>query len=116
MKKTTLIPVAAALLFSFDSSAQNIVPNPGFESYSNCPSALGEVYKCQSWTTFGWNPDYFNACSSSPAVGVPQNNFGFQYAATGSAYCGFINSSGGPAPPQEYLGAALLQPLLAGQK
>ena len=115
MKKAFILLVNAFLLFQ-SGSAQNIVPNPSFENYSSCPTAFGEVYKCQGWATFGHSPDYFSECSPDTIVNVPKNNFGFQHAATGIAYCGFINTSGGPVPPQEYLGATLLQPLIAGHK
>lgn len=115
MKKNLLFN--AILLFSVvDGKAQNIVPNASFENYNSCPEYYGELYKCADWTTFGNSPDYFNACAPDASVNVPKNDFGFQYAASGIAYCGFINASGGPAPPPEYLGAGLLQPLIAGQK
>lgn len=117
MKKALIFLLNAFVLFSFDKgNAQNIVPNPSFENHNSCPATYGQIYKCQSWTTFGHSPDYFSACSPDTIVNVPKNNLGFQYAATGIAYCGFINTSGGPVPPQNYFGAALLQPLITGQK
>lgn len=117
MKKNVLFLFSCILLLNARiGSAQNLVPNPSFENYYNCPTTAGELYQCQSWTNFGWTPDYFNSCSPGTTVSVPTNQFGFQYAATGTAYCGFVNSAGGPAPPPEYLGATLLQPLLSGQK
>lgn len=112
----TFITTSFLMLSLLTLQAQNLVPNPSFENYISCPVNHGEINQCQSWMSFGGNPDYFNACSPDTMVSVPKNDFGFQYAATGNAYCGFVNSSGGPAPPPEYLGASLLQPLVAGQK
>src|SRR5205085_585438 len=101
------IQITLLLLFSFSiGNAQNLVPNPGFENYITCPVNYGELFKCQDWSTFGNSPDYFNACSPDTIVSVPKNNFGYQLASSGNAYCGFINASGGPAPSPEYLGAA----------
>src|SRR6186713_2945646 len=117
MKKTIILLFNALFLSAFDTSnAQNLVPNPDFENHFSCPVQTGELYRCEDWTSYGFTPDYFNSCSPDTVVNVPKNNFGYQIAASGNAYAGFINESGGPAPPREYLGVALTQPLIAGQK
>ena len=69
--------------------AQNIVPNPSFETYTNCPTGLGTGnLECTPWVTptLG-TEDYFNACNTGD-VGVPANLFGNQAAHTGDAYVG----------------------------
>ncbi len=117
MKKAILLLINALLLSVSDTSnAQNLVPNPGFENHIGCPVETGELYRCQDWSSYGFSPDYFHLCAPDTVAGVPTNSFGYQFAATGDAYAGFINESGGPAPPKEYLGAALAQPLTIGQK
>ena len=110
------ISTSLLMLSLLKLNAQNFVPNPSFESFINCPVNHGEINQSQGWTSFGGNPDYFNSCSPDTMVSVPKNDFGYQMAATGNAYCGFINASGGPAPSPEYLGATLSQPLVTGQK
>ncbi len=112
----TIISTSLLMLSLLKLNAQSLVPNPSFENFINCPVNHGDINQCMGWSSFGGNPDYFNACSPDTMVSVPKNDFGYQYAATGNAYCGFINASGGPAPAPEYLGATLLQPLVTGQK
>jgi hypothetical protein len=93
--------------------AQNLVPNPSFENYVSCPTTFNQIYLCQDWRSFGVAPDYYNFCGAG-AVSVPQNNYGFQYAVTGNAYCGFLNCHV-PGPLNDFIGAQLLQPLVIGQ-
>jgi OmpA-OmpF porin, OOP family len=68
--------------------AQNLVPNPSFEDTVNCPNALDQLDYCEIWFSYRNSPDYYNSCTSSPLVNIPYNQFGFQYANTGSAYIG----------------------------
>jgi gliding motility-associated-like protein len=49
------------------------------------------------------SPDYYNC-----GIGVPNNNFGYQYANTGTGYLGFGNS--------ERAAVRLIQPLEAGKR
>jgi len=94
--------------------AQNLVPNPSFESYINCPANLNQIYECQDWNNWGYFPDYFNSCAVNPQVSVPNNYYGFQNPASGNAYCVFLNHHV-PAPLNDFMGAQLLQSLLIGQ-
>jgi hypothetical protein len=119
MKKTILF--FTILLFCYQANAQiNLVPNPSFEDYDTCPDYEGEVYRNTNWSSYGGSSDYFNSCSISwnYHVGVPKNVFGFQKAASGSAYCGlisFVNST-----PyinlKEFIGCELINPLIIGEK
>ncbi len=68
--------------------AQNLVKNPSFENYNQCPNGFGLFNSyIQDWFGFtGTNTSsYFNACAPLPDR-VPENRFGFQYAKTGNAY------------------------------
>src|SRR5688572_5971767 len=73
------------------SSAQNLVPNPGFEHYTHCPGNFSEgpgEFQATGW--FGANagtPDYFNSCSRGDA-GVPYNWAGVAEAHDGLGYAG----------------------------
>jgi len=89
MKKNVLI---LFLFLGFFTKAQyNLVPNPSFESYSNCPTTNNQLNYATGWinpTTSG-TPDYYNSCSSS--FGVPSYCYCssvFQYPRTGNAYSG----------------------------
>lgn len=81
--------------------AQNLVPNPGFENYINCPVRPGDIPRFnipgQTVTVTNWinpaytTPDYFNACALPASnVGVPVNYAGTHSANTGNAYTGLV--------------------------
>jgi len=82
-------------LFGVTTHAQNLVPNPSFEQYVQCPVGLNNFTgHIDSWfnPTFG-TPDYFNACSELNAS-VPYNILdgvtSFQPAKAGDAYVGVL--------------------------
>jgi hypothetical protein len=93
------------------TAAQNLVPNPSFEEFDECPETLGAVYACSQWQTYGETSDYFNGCSS--IVGAA-NPIGFQQARTGSAYAGFVAFSDPPGEYREFLGIELTSPVTPG--
>jgi len=72
--------------------AQNLVPNPSFEYYTQCPwdaggsGQLNFAYTWQSPTT--GTPDLFNSCSSIASSSVPSNGIGYEYAHNGNGYSG----------------------------
>jgi len=102
------------------SLAQNLVPNSSFENYYSCPTTFGQVYLCQNWSILNndfYRPSYFNSCcSDTNTVSIPHNAFGYQYSASGNAYCGFVNESGGIAAVRQYLINQLSSPLNVGLK
>ncbi len=71
---------------------QNLVPNPGFEQYWECPpNAIGFERKnyVRQWVSpTAGTPDYFNACANK--AGVPYNWAGMAPAFEGNAYMGLI--------------------------
>src|SRR6188474_1293115 len=72
--------------------SQNLVPNPGFEEYINCPSWAGEIAECPPWQDGNGNTgscDYFNVCATGTIVWIPDNNVGYQETHTGNGYAGF---------------------------
>lgn len=116
MKKLAFIIL---LFFSSSCFGQNLVPNPSFEVFSNCPTISWSIPYLQFWNIPAnhiGSTDYINACDSTFTLGVPQNNGGFQYARTGNGYIGqyigHIYLS--PTVYREYLQVRLIQPLMAG--
>lgn len=116
MKKLLPIPLFCLLVFS--GSAQNLVPNPSFEDTIACPNGNSQIDKAVGWSSFGGSPDYYNSCSPWLCCSVPVNNYGYQYAATGNAYCGMVAyvEVGPPFGGREVIGKELSAPLVIGQK
>ncbi|MDQ3193161.1 MAG: T9SS type A sorting domain-containing protein [Bacteroidota bacterium] len=92
---------------------QNLVPNPSFEDTVSCPDFPGQVDKAVGWSTYRETPDYFNSCSSSSIVSVPENLAGHQYPSSGNAYCGFQTFSNSNF--REFLGRQLSEPMVIGE-
>src|SRR5690554_1992530 len=89
--------------------AQNLIMNPSFEEYYDCPVSAGDFEKCKS--VFNpmcantpvfpcqYTPDYFNACADYYSnVNVPYtftgSQFGYNYreAKDGNAFMGIANT------------------------
>ncbi len=87
MKKLLLTIV---LVYSCLSTfAQNLIPNPSFEDFTECPSAHEQIQLAFPWKNLTLSTDYYNACNSDNFISVPYNFGSFQYAKTGDAYGGF---------------------------
>jgi len=115
MKNLTTIVLIS--LSSFFYSQVNLVPNPSFEGYTNCPLSAGEIPT--SWYNCGGSPDYYNVCaigSSTPSMGVPSNWIGYQNARTGNGYIGLSLYAKNASPNREFLGVQLSQTLTIGTK
>jgi gliding motility-associated-like protein len=79
----------ALLGFTKPFFAQNLVKNPSFEEFLQCPiTGLFDGYVKDWVEILPLNPvRYFNACASFPSpFGVPNSGAGYQVAHTGSAY------------------------------
>jgi hypothetical protein len=105
------------------SLGQNLVPNPSFEQYTNCPDVSGGgngITEANGWLSFTDSPDYFNACADVlSGVNVPYTALGYQQAYEGSAFAGAIFCASSTSPPpnvREYFGTQLSQTLVVGQK
>lgn len=104
-------------MFSINSIAQNLVPNPSFEDTVSCPTMFGQVTKCKYWYDVRNTPDYFNECCVIPQVGVPNNVLGYQFPNSGNAYMGFYTLYGQPDTNyREVIGTSLTTPLVIGTK
>jgi hypothetical protein len=78
--------LSIAIHFSY---AQNLVPNPSFETFTSCPTSGSQLSLATPWYGVSTNSsDYYNSCGSGGA-NVPNGGGGnFQYARTGVAYAG----------------------------
>lgn len=111
-----LFLIQLLMLFSIGSFAQNLVPNPGFEEFYNCPDKLSQFHNVINWytPTIG-NPDYFNNCKErkSDPFGVPYNVYGMQQPKDGNAYCGLVLHNAVNNRLVEYVQIKLDKPLNA---
>jgi len=121
-----IVFVLMTILLSLTSVfAQNLVPNPSFEEYEQCPEIFDSVNPISEWIN-NWyspslgSPDYFNECCTTPPIefglDVPNNAIGYQYASDGSAYVGLFTAgdcSSGNSKNQlrEYLQCRLIDTL-----
>jgi len=114
------------LLFRSEAKTQtNLVYNGDFEIYDTCPNTTSYPGNYQIEHCLGWyaptyaTSDYYNSCASS-IVGVPANNFGFQYPYSGNAYCGlYIQNCTQPSCNGwwvEYIQTKLINPLNNGTR
>jgi len=94
--------------------AQNLVPNPGFEEFTQCPITFSTDPK-----HFGpndWNsptqgtPDYFNKCAVGD-MDVPRNWAGVSFAHSGVGYAGIYAWSTAKNNYREFIQCKLKAPL-----
>ena len=101
------------------SQSDNLVINPGFEEYDDCPENYTYQDKSHklipNWTypTLS-TPDYFNRCGTG-VVAVPSNFAGVSQPKSGDGYMGSI-LSGSEKDYREYFQGELSQPLEAGKR
>ena len=106
--------VASVWMASVVVYAQNLIPNPGFETHLECPAHLGSFgINVPHWSspTLG-TTDYFHSCSQK--VGAPENFNGAQTTFQGEGYAGFYAYA--PGNYREYIQVRLNAPLKAGRR
>lgn len=114
----------AALLFLANATAQNLVPNPSFEEYSECPTTLDGMHFVDHWYKSiqypgvpyfeNPSPDYFHECAEGTLLGVPENVLASQLAYLGQAYAGLATFSAIFPNHREVCGVELIEPLVPG--
>ena len=94
--------------------SQNIVLNPSFESYNECPTKKGAFNSnVTHWSTSNYGTtDYFNACNTNDLCGN-YNFIGHQKARTGNGYAGFYTFA--PDSYKEYVQGQLKTTLIKGR-
>lgn len=112
MKYISFCPFILYLIVSNFAFGQNLVPNPSFEEYLECPLSTAEFQtQVVDWYSFSGSPDYFNTCNSDGlgTAGVPDNAWGFQYPVTGNAYAGVITFVHYLENDREYIACPIAQ-------
>ena len=111
------------LVFFNPLSAQNLVSNPSFESYTSCPDEFFQIYKAPTW----FSPDcgdYYpnhgyaillNSCNYG-IVSVPNNVICTQSAHKGAAYAAIEVVSGYKSVYRQYIETMLTAPLVKDKK
>lgn len=85
--------VLSLLIFSKICFTQNLVGNPSFEDYSECPPDVGlglvnYIHFADGWMDNFPTADFFHECGLEGG-GVPSNYYGYQTPNTGLGYGGF---------------------------
>ncbi|MBN2611151.1 MAG: OmpA family protein [Bacteroidales bacterium] len=119
--KTSLIIffLAFSNIYCLFSQSKNLVLNPDFEEYYECPKTHNPENQSHKLVP-GWSypsfaaPDYFNRCGSNDG-GVPQNFAGNSEPKSGNGYVGAI-LTGTEENRREYIQGELAAPMVAGQK
>ncbi len=122
MRNAIRITAFALVLFT-GLSAQNLIPNPGFEKYSKVPCECmhGSLRDyIDDWENAGGGTPDFICTKSAESCYASTNSshwdsYGFE-APHGGDGMGMIMTSGHEGAYREYLGVTLTQPLKKGKK
>jgi len=113
------VPFLLLIILPFFAKSQNLVPNPSFEEYLECPFSTAELQnQVIDWYSWQESPDFFHACSNEIEgfAGVPENALGYQWPITGEAYAGLITFSYLLTNGREYMACPLAVPLELGEQ
>ncbi len=114
-----IIAICVPILGGAQEKVPNMVLNPSFEEFNECPQDYTFMDKTHRliphWTYPSFTtPDYFNKCSKGQAK-VPDNFAGYSDPKTGNGYMGAI-LTGTDKNFREYIQGELKEPMVAGQK
>ncbi len=110
MKYYSFCPFILAVFIAVTIHAQNLVSNPSFEEYLDCPQSTAEFQtQVVDWYSFSVSPDYFNSCNNEGlgTAGVPHNAWGYQYSVSGNAYAGVITFTHTTVNEREYIATSI---------
>lgn len=109
-------------LVGWTLAAQNLVPNPGFDDLTDCPSEGGQIYYAEPWVTASnGTPDLLNTCSTAQFIQVPYAGSwidSYQLPRSGNGYAYimvYFNANVAFIANSEYLEVSLKEPLKAGK-
>jgi gliding motility-associated-like protein len=110
------------------AQVQNLVPNPGFETYAQCPYESEQLHFAVPWKNATQDPsNFYHACSSNPVSGVPSGGgvtSSYKWPRNGEGHViirNFSNAYRNAIDPStgngiaEYIITPLLKPLEQGQ-
>jgi hypothetical protein len=109
--------IALAVQANLFVIAQNLVPNPSFEEYTECPQGTGELdAQVVGWESWSLTPDFFHPCNNAGlgVAGVPENAWGSQEPITGNAYAALFTFADYEENTREYIATELNAPLSQG--
>ena len=77
--------------FSFSTEAQNLIYNPSFEEWSECPRDIKLLENAFGWKSVGQTVDLFDDCGAEnyqliPNLFVPKSAFGSTHASFGISF------------------------------
>lgn len=104
------------LLLSKITAQTNLVPNPSFETLTQCPFSFGLEIYVANWKSARETPDYYNTCATWSGASVPSNNYGYQMAKSGNAYLGMLTYRADSSIYSEAASVQLISPLVIGKK
>ena len=91
--KQSLLWALLFLLFNTAKGQANLVPNPSFEQFTNCPYGYRYEHPDYWYQTNSGGGGYLNACSTGN-TNVPNTQWGYQTARTGVAFVGMFYDNG----------------------
>ena len=113
-KKLNISIIVFIICFNF-VNGQNLVPNPSFESYWECPTgynfSINNWYKVLNHTG---TPDCMNTCSENLLLTIP-SLLGAQNPFEGNGYIGMFSYNANTTDVREYIQVALTSPLITDQ-
>lgn len=104
---------------------QNLVPNPGFDVLTDCPTDKGQIILAEPWVSASnGTPDLYNECSNEPLMTVPNAGWylhSYQVPKSGNGYAHISvynnnNAASGSNGNSEYIEIQLLQPMQKGKQ
>lgn len=109
-----MLSISVLFLCCTFCNSQNLVPNPSFEEYIECPPSAGDFDGfIEDWVRWRGSPDYFHECS--PFAGVPSSEWNYQDALTGAGYAALANHRIDWNNYREHMAVELIEPLVIGQ-
>jgi hypothetical protein len=110
----------ALLAIGFHAQAQNLVPNGGFEDYTELPTGLAQWNRVVGWNnitgdTACQTPDYFHTdADSTSGVQLPNTQYGDVELPEGFGAMGLLTYMTSSPDYREYISAQLTQPMVVG--
>lgn len=119
MKKTLLSFTLLLGFYTATFGQANLVPNPSFETYTNCPDFSGQLDYVTDWNNvnlvygnFNYGtPDYYNTCSTNSLATLPNNSFATLNPFDGDGVVGLVIYNYDVPDYREYIATQLTQPL-----